>query len=308
MAKTQTRSTSDKHPRTPPGGRYRDRGWLLWTAGLAAAAVVLLWTTSKDDAPAPGATVAKPVVGGDLHSLVVDPSNPEVIYIGSHQGVSVSRDGGESWEVESSLDGADAMGWAFTERAVLVGGHPGLYVSADDGATFELRNEGLPSTDLHALGAGGGVLYAASPAAGLLASNDGGRSWEVRTDRAGHGFMGRILVDPSDPEHLIASDMGAGAVESGDGGRTWDALGGVGGAMWVTWDVSDTTHLIVTGQGSAAASSDGGKTWGELEIPKGASIVEFDPHDADVLYAAVLQDPEAAVYVSRDGGATWTKP
>jgi hypothetical protein len=97
-------------------------------------------------------------------------------------------------------------------------------------------------------------------------------------------------------------------MESTDGGRTWEALGGIPGAMWVSWDVRDTDHIIATGQGSAAVSTDRGQSWKPLEIPEGVSIVEFSPHESQVLFAAVLEAPEASVYVSKDGGDTWTRP
>jgi photosystem II stability/assembly factor-like uncharacterized protein len=249
--------------------------------------------------------MSNPVVGGDLHSLVVDPSDPDKLYIGSHQGVSVSSDGGQTWTVEETLDGADAMGWAFTEDAILVGGHPGISVSTDGGTTFEQRNAGLPSTDVHALGAGKDVIYAGFAGIGTFASTDGGRSWEMRSEEIGDAFMGRILVDPANDDHVVAPDMEGGAVESTDGGRTWTALSGVPGAMWVSWDERDTDHIIVTGMGSAAETTDRGASWQPFSIPEGASIVEFSPHDPEVLYAAVLQAPEALVYVSKDGGSTW---
>lgn len=276
--------------------------------GIAAVLVVIALSAGQNDRPPPGVAVDKPVVGGDLHSLVVDPGDPNKVYIGSHSGVSVSTDGGATWKVIESLNGADAMGWAFTDDAILVGGHPGLSVSTDGGATFEQRNEGLPSTDVHALGAGDDVIYAGVAGVGTFASADGGASWETRSEEIGGAFMGRIHVDPADDDHILAPDMQAGAIESTDGGRTWDALGGVQGAMWVSWSPNDTDHIVVTTQGSAAESIDGGKNWEPFEIPQGASIVEFSPQDPEVLYAVVLEAPEASVYVSEDGGATWTRP
>lgn len=317
MAKTGTRPASGKtsvkqrrpgSKRKPPRPCYQRYSWLPWVVGFGAVAVVMFALRSGGaDAPAPGESVANPVVGDDLHSLVVDPNDPDTLYIGSHQGVSVSIDGGESWEVIESLDGADAMGWAFTDDAILVGGHPGISISTDGGETFEQRNDGLPSTDVHALGAGEGVIYAGLAGVGTYASTDGGATWEARSEEFGGGFMGRIQVDRADDDHILAPDMSSGAVASNDGGRTWEALGGVQGAMWVSWDQKDTDHIIVTAQGSAAESFDGGQTWDALEIPQGASILEFSPDDPDVLYAAVLEAPEASVYVSSDGGGTWTR-
>lgn len=317
MAKTSTRSAprkpSNRAPRrsgsrkSPAPPWYAGSGWLLWAVGLASLVVVAIALRPGPDRPEPGVAVERPVVGGDLHSLVVDPEAPDRLYIGSHSGVSVSTDGGRSWEVVEALNGADAMGWAFTDDAIYVGGHPGLERSTDGGTSFEQLNEGLPSTDVHALGAGESVLYAGIAGIGTFASTDGGQSWEARSEEFGGAFMGRIQVDPAYDDHVLAPDMQAGAVESTDGGRTWTPLGGPRGAMWVSWNPLDTDHMIVTGQGSAE-SRDGGETWEDLEVPTGVSIVEFSPHDPEVLYAAALEAPRASVYVSRNGGATWSRP
>lgn len=288
--------------RTPPPQQRASRPtWIL--AGLVAAILAFAFLSRGTDAPE--GPSALPVVGADLHSLVVDPSDPTRLFIGSHQGVSVSTDGGQTWEVVESLNGADAMGWAFTDDEILVGGHPGLSVSTDGGETFEQRNEGLPNSDVHALGAGDDAIYAASPAAGFLASTDGGETWSVRNPEVGGAFMGQILVDPNDPQRVVAPDMQQGAVESTDGGETWKALGGVQGAMWVSWDPQDTDDMIVAATGSAARSTDGGESWDPVEVPPGASIIEFSPGEPETLYAAVHEGPEARVWVSTDDGESW---
>jgi photosystem II stability/assembly factor-like uncharacterized protein len=287
--------------RRPPWHR-RPGPWIAMTVATVAAVLVMVALRDGDREVGDG----RPVVGGDLHSLVVEPSTGR-LYVGGHGGVAASDDGGTTWRQIDSLDGADAMGWAFTEQAAFVGGHPGIFVSTDEGASFRQRNDGLPATDIHGLGSDGKVLYAASPQVGILASRDGGTTWEVVTDRAGHSFMGRILVDPEDPEHLVAPDMQAGAVQSTDGGRTWSSLGGVAGAMWVTWDPEDTQHLVISGMSEAAETTNGGRKWSPIIVPASTSIVEMAPADPGVLYAAALDGVEAAVSMSGDGGATWTK-
>jgi photosystem II stability/assembly factor-like uncharacterized protein len=277
---------------------------VLAIVGVTALAIAVLRPGSDAGPSSPG----RPYVGGDLHSLAIAPTAPERLYVGGHDGVAVSTDGGRTWRQVESLTGADAMGWAFAEERVMVGGHPGLFVSVDGGRTFEQDNEGLLATDIHALGSGPGVIYAASPQLGVFASPDGGASWEVRSDQVGQGFMGTILVDPEDPEHLVAPDMEAGAVESRDGGRSWSVLGGAAGAMWVSWDPGDTDRIVVSGMGRAALTRDGGRNWEPLPVPAGASVVEVSPIDPNTLYAGVLEGTEAVVWVSRDGGRTWNRP
>lgn len=312
MAKTKDGSRGSNRPRTPPHpsawrtpGRWRATTWAWILLGVAAAGLVAFVFLGGRQGE--GGSETQPFVGGDLHSLVVDPSGGSRLYVGGHEGVALSTDGGATWRPIDSLQGADAMGWAFQGERVFVGGHPGLFVSTDGGRTFDMRNEGLPATDIHALGAGGGTIYAASPEVGVFASTDGGQSWEMRSSEAGQSFMGTIVVDPEDPEHLIAPDMQFGAVESPDGGRTWRALGGPGGAMWVSADPGRIDRLIVSGMEGAAASTDGGATWEPVEVPQGGTIVEMDPSQPDTLYAAGLEGTTAAVWVSRDAGATWSE-
>jgi photosystem II stability/assembly factor-like uncharacterized protein len=303
--KAKPRSAS----RRPKSRRYRRPPWygrpMPWV-GIAAVVttVALAIFLPNRGGERPGG--AEPYIGGDFHSLVVNPATGG-LYAGGHAGVARTDDGGKTWVQVESLDGADAMGWAFTDEAILVGGHPGIFVSTDGGTNFEQRNEGLPATDIHGLGTDGTIVYAASPQVGILATGDKGETWEVRTDQAGHSFMGRILVDPENRKRLIAPDMRGGAAESTDGGRTWAPLGGVAGTMWVSWEESDTDHLIVTGMGMASESIDGGKSWTELKVPSGVSVVEMDPDDPETLYAGVLEGETAVVWRSSDGGESWTR-
>jgi photosystem II stability/assembly factor-like uncharacterized protein len=300
------RTPTSRRPGRRPAGRRRSNRALM--AGLVVAGLGVVGAIMLARADTGPSSSDQPFVGGDLHSLVMAPAITSRLYVGGHEGVAVSTDGGRTWRQIESLDGADAMGWAFTDDGALVGGHPGVFVSDDGGQTFRQDNEGLPATDIHALGSGAEVIYAASPQLGVFASLDGGVSWEVRNDQVGHAFMGTILVDPQNPDHLVAPDMQAGAVESSDGGRSWSMLGGVPGAMWVSWDPADTGRILVSGIGQAALTRDGGRTWAQLAVPEGASIVEIDANDPDTLYAGVLEGTEAVVWISRDGGSTWTMP
>lgn len=270
---------------------------------MAVVAVIAWGTTHGGSRPA---TAGEPFVGGDLHSLVADPTTPGRLFVGGHEGVAVSTDNAHTFTPVHTLDAADAMGWAFTDAGIWQGGHPGLH-RATNGLSFAGHNRGLPASDVHALGGAKTVLYAASPNLGVFASSDGGDTWETRTTKAGQSFMGRILVDPADTDHLVAPTMDAGAAESNDGGRSWDRLGGPRSVMWVSWLGGDTRRLVASGGGQAAASTDGGKTWSSLALPDGASIVEGATTDPEVLFAAGLDGTHARVWVSMDGGRTWRR-
>ncbi len=312
MARTPTRRRPppSSTPRLAGPGRRRP-SWLApnrwWWAGavvtmLVVGVVLIAGVSTRSSSPPSGA-----LVGGDLHSLVVDPANPERLFVGGHQAVSTSSDGGRSWQPVPSLANADAMGWAFTDDAVWVSGHPGLSRSVDGGRTFQRHNEGLPDTDVHAFGAGAGAIYGASPSVGMFASTDGGRSWPVRSPGAGQGFFGRILVNPADKDHVVAADARGGVVESSDGGRAWRRLGGPPAVAWLSRGGTGMEALLASGPQGAARSDDAGRTWTPLELPGGALLVEAGPTPG-LLYAAGHEGESAVVWVSRDGGRTWARP
>lgn len=283
--------------------RRRTRFGAAALALLTTGSVVTVLATRGQDTPrsqAAGSTA--PYVGGDLHTVT---AAGDRLYVGGHDGVAVSTDGGKAWTAVTSLRGADAMGWAQTPTGLLAGGHPGLYRSTDGGTTFTKTTGPAQVADVHALGASGSTAYLASPRSGLMASSDGGASWHVRNPQAGKSFMGTLLVDAADPEHLIAPDMQNGLLSSADGGRSWTVLGGPKGAMSVAWDPTNAQRLVAVGMAGGASSDDGGRTWSDLTLPAGTSAATFSP-DGGTLYAAALDGSNARVQASTDRGRTWT--
>jgi len=282
--------------------RSRWAGAAVAVLAVATGGALLATGGGQPSDATPGQVVAAPVVGGDLHTVA---AVGDALYVGGHAATAVSRDGGRQWQQVPSLAGADAMGWAVTPDALLAGGHPGLYRSTDNGATFA-RVTGVGAVpDVHALGGTGSTVYLASPQAGLLASADGGRSWQVRNAQTGRSFMGTILVDPGNPARLVAPDMSDGLATSSDGGRTWQPLGGPAGAMAAAWNPVDTRQIVAVGMDGGARSADGGASWQQLDLPRGTSAVSYDP-SGTTLYAGVLNGERARTYRSTDSGDTWT--
>ncbi len=136
----------------------RQRAAVLIAATLAilavAAALVFLAAGPNRSEQASGSS-QRPYVGRDLHSLAVDPTDPEKVMVGGHEGGAISEDGGQTWLHASGLEGADPMGWVIDpsdSQKMYAGGHPGFYRSDDGGESWIKDNSGLPGTAVHGLG------------------------------------------------------------------------------------------------------------------------------------------------------------
>lgn len=268
-------------------------------AGVVGGVVLVARDADEVNAGPRGAT------GADFHSLVADPTRPGRLFVGGHEAVSASIDGGGTWDRLPALDDADAMGWGFAAGTIYVSGHPGLTRGSADASSFQQANEGLPGTDLHAFGAGRSILYGSAVDGGFVASTDGGATWQVRSNDANQAFFGRIVVDVSDESHLLVADAQVGVAESRDGGRTWAIVdSGLQAATWLS-SSTDLTLLVASGPVGVAVSNDAGSTWAPLEVPEGVSLVEVDPMDASRFYAGVHDGAEVRVLVSENRGQTW---
>lgn len=309
--KTESRGSSSAAQRAAAqraareaAARAKRRKKVLWgvvaVVALALIGVAGVLLSKIGSGGAEPSTASSVTVGGDLHT-VSDVKGR--LYVAGHQAAGVSSDGGKTWRSIPSLTNADPMGWAVTSDAILVGGHPGMFRSIDGGETFE--QVALDFADVHALGGASGVLYAGSAERGILASTDGGATWEPRNTTVGQSFMGTMLVDPNNPDRIVAPDMSGALTTSTDGGRTWTPLGGPMGAMSATWNPTDTREILAVGMNGGAISTDGGASWQEVALPAGTTAASY-AEDGRTIYAGVLNGVQATTYRSTNGGATWS--
>lgn len=280
----------------PPANRIlglspRARRFVIPFLAIAAVIIAISYFSTRGSEESSG---TGPVVGGDLHAIGDLGSR---LFVGGHGGAGYLASTG-GWAQIDSLDDKDVMGWASTGSKILAGGHAGLYVSTEDGSTFD-QVEGLPVSDVHALGASGDVVYLASPGAGTLVSTDGGTTFEPRSS-AGQDFMGTIWVDPTNPDIAIAPSMQDGAVKTSDGGATWTPLGSASASMAVTVDRAGS-RLLAIGMDGAQLSTDGGASWTALDVPDGTSAATYTA-TGDLVVAA-LAGNRANLY--QQDGTKW---
>jgi hypothetical protein len=262
------------------------------------------WTPLFDDQPT-----------GSVGCIAVAPSNPDIVYVGSGEGLQrpdlsvgdgiyKSTDGGQTWAHLGLRDGQQipqiAVDLRNPERLlVAVAGHPygpneerGIFLSNDGGKTFEkvlYKDENTGGADVLIDPVHPAVVYAAL--------------WEARQGPWENGAW---------------NGTGGGIFKSVDGGKTWQALSkglpqGIVQAN-LTISLSDPNRLmsaVASESGvSLFRSDDGGESWfvattdtrpagriggGDLPAPR------IDPKNPDIVYVA-----STVAWKSTDGGKTWT--
>ncbi|MFC1793299.1 WD40/YVTN/BNR-like repeat-containing protein [Planctomycetota bacterium] len=223
-------------------------------------------------------------------------SNPNIAYAGSASAVYRSSDCGQSWRKVSSGEegwGSPGVRAGFpidfqvdprdSNRVFANNYGGGNFLSVDGGQTWTVASDGYTGAQVRAIAVDPtepSTVYAAARS-GFFASTDGGDSWIGRnTPPAFHLEWNAVAVDPSNPQHLVASN-------------NWDPI--------------------------ILQSDNRGQTWNwsgdRLAEGMGWRVITFAPSDPKTLYAGssaffsagVFDNslPAAGVYVSRDGGATW---
>jgi photosystem II stability/assembly factor-like uncharacterized protein len=185
-----------------------------------------------------------------------------------------------------------------------------------------------------------GTYYAATASGGIWKSIDGGLTFKAIFDDQPTSTVGSIAVAPSDPNVVYAGSgeanirgnvaPGNGIYKSVDAGKTWSRVWvqvGQIGTMIVHPQNPDVAFAAVLGHAfgpnperGVYRTRDGGRTWQQVlrkDADTGASDVAFDPSNPNVVFAGLWQarrrpwelvsgGPGSGLYVSRNGGDTWT--
>jgi photosystem II stability/assembly factor-like uncharacterized protein len=247
-------------------------------------------------------------------AVAVAPSNPNVIYVGSGEGlhrpdlsvgdgVYKSTDAGKTWAHLGLRDGQQIPQLAVDPKNadrvfVAVAGHPygpneerGVYRSIDGGKTFEkvlYRDENIGASDVQIDPANPQIVYAAL--------------WESREGPWENG---------------VFNGNGGGIFKSIDGGKTWRQLSKglpdniVQANLAIAPDASKTLFAAVKTKAISKLyrSDDGGDSWhGTTDDPRPGlgigggdlPVVRFDPKNPEIVYSASI-----VCWKSTDGGKTW---
>lgn len=240
----------------------------------------------------------------DYHSLIVSPSDPRTVMLGTHDGLYRTQDGGRTW-TSYTLPGQDAMNLARagTDPTLWTAGHLMFAKSEDGGETWtNLSPDTLPSLDLHGFTVdprAPDALYAAVAGQGLYRSRDAGASFELVSDEVGGSVFGLAVLPDG---RILAGDGERGLLESRDGGTSWRELLPVA-VIGLAVNPKDPERILATGPG-VYLSTDGGATWKRVvEAEEGVGPVAWAPSDPDTAYAVGF---DRTLLKTTDRGGSWT--
>ena len=252
---------------------------------------------------------------GSIGDVVVAPSNPNVIYVGSGEGLQrpdlsvgdgiyKSTDGGKSW-VHLGLKDAQQIG--------------GMAID--------------PANENRLFVAALGHPYGPNIERGVYRTLDGGKTWEKVLYKDENTGAIQVTIDPKN-SNIIYADLWAGrqgpwengawnGPESGlfkstDGGTTWtkqtkglpttqQGLGRIGFCI----APSDPNRMYATvdagSLGGIYRSDDAGESWRRIQSDgrlwgRGSDFAEMkvDPKNVDIVYSANI-----VTWKSTDGGMSW---
>ena len=186
------------------------------------------------------------------------------------------------------------------------------------------------------------VYYAGSASGGIAKTVDGGVHWEQIFDDQPVQSIGSLAVASSDPNIVWAGtgeawirshiSIGEGIYKSTDAGKTWKLMGleKTGRIGRVVIDPANPEIVLACALGTAYGPQqergvfrtvDGGATWQRtlfVDENTGCSEIAMNPRNPRIMFTGMWQieihtwgresgGPGSGLFMTRDGGVTWTK-
>ncbi len=232
-------------------------------------------------------------IGGRIRTILPDPNNANVIWIGSASGgIWKSTNSGSSW---SPID--DFM----TSLAIT----SLVFDPSSTSIMYAATGEGFGNSD-------------ALPGAGILKSIDGGNTWSqlASTNNGNFLFVNRLVAHPdSDSAGILYAVTNSNRVyKTEDGGISWvEKLQTASDPVDVRVNITDNNEVIVGCKDDIYLSDDYGETWtletsgaaNKLPEDAGRCEVTFCPSNANRIYVGMERN-EGEIWRSDDNGTTWT--
>ena len=190
----------------------------------------------------------------------------------------------------------------------------GLYLSSDKGESWNLVYRGtgeLKSAIISlAIDPSNPATVYAGTLNGLNKSLDGGKTWEQASGRINTKVINYLVVHPFDSQIILAATQKDGIFKSSDGGVTWTRVFSFVGANNVhslAYSASNPERIYAGTEAGIYLSKDGGSNWENITgLGLSSPLIHYlltSPTDEDVAYAATL----GGVFGTADMGKQWRK-
>jgi photosystem II stability/assembly factor-like uncharacterized protein len=179
-----------------------------------------------------------------VNEVVIDRTNPSILYAGTNAGMYKTTNGGASWTSINSgplfqFTPITFLAIDAVNPSTLYAGNFGffgvIYKTTDGGATWNQISTGFPAAGINALAIDPvtpASIYAATSALGILKSADGGVSWVQSNEGLTNRTLNAVAIDGSNPAVVYAgANIGGDAfvAKFDPSGSTLDYLKNFGG-------------------------------------------------------------------------------
>lgn len=220
---------------------------------------------------------------GRINSIALHPSDTNVIFVGSAAGgIWKTINGGQTWSVNT-----DSL--------------PTLGVSA---IAIHPNN---PSVMYF----GSGDRDASDAAGfGVFKSTNGGGSWTISNTGMGSRTVGKLIIDPANPNVLLAACNG-GIYRSANAGANWTQTYSGGFFKDIIFKPDNSKVVYATNAGLLYRSLDNGINWSNISngLPTTAvsrAVIEVNALDPSMVYFWIANGSvHKGMYLSRDSGTSF---
>ena len=260
--------------------------------------------------------------GGSITALAIDPTSPQTIYAGTHEGVFKSTDAGDSWS-PTGLTDTEINALAIdptSPQTIYAVSYSGVAKTTDAGSSWStvlslditqavttLVIDPISPPTIYAGETGFNIGAGHVIGGGVVKSTNGGGSWTITDLTNTHVYT--LAIDPTSPQTIYAATV-RGMFKSTDAGDSWSPANT---GLYITEihaiaidPASPQTIYAGTDGGGVFKSTDGGGSWStantgltDTEI----NTLTIDPTSPQTIYAGT---DGGGVFTSTNGGGSWS--